>query len=150
MKVGDADILRELQRDATLSHQALAERIGMSATTVWRRIQSLEAAGILTARVALVDPLKAGLSTTVMTEVTLTAPNKANRAAFEQLVAAAAEIQECYSVSGSHDYRLLIRVRDITAYEHFLMEVLLAHPAVASANTSFVLRQVKYTTALHL
>ncbi len=150
MDLQDTEILRHLQRDATLTHQTLAARTGMSATTVWRRIQSLEAAGILTARVALVDPRKAGLATTVMTEVTLTGHNKDNRTAFERLVTAAPEIQECYSVSGSHDYRLLIRVRDITAYEHFLMEVLLANPAVASANTSFVLRQVKYTTQLPL
>ncbi|MEM7615247.1 MAG: Lrp/AsnC ligand binding domain-containing protein, partial [Pseudomonadota bacterium] len=72
------------------------------------------------------------------------------RAAFERIVRTRAEIQECYAVSGSHDYQLLIRVRDIAAYERFLMEALLGHPAVASANTSFVLRQLKFTTALPL
>ncbi|MEM9794388.1 MAG: Lrp/AsnC family transcriptional regulator [Pseudomonadota bacterium] len=150
MNMQDTALLTHLQRDATLSHQALAELTGMSATTVWRRIQSLEASGILRARVALVDPDKAGLTTTVLTEVSLVKHSGENRAAFERIVQSTPEIQECYSVSGSHDYRLLIRVRDIQAYERFLMDVLLEHPAVASANTSFVLRQLKYTTALPL
>jgi len=146
----DIEILRLLQNDATLTHQALADATGLSPATAWRRVQSLEAAGILSGRVALVDPKRAGLATTVMTEVTLTGHSRENRDGFEQLVARSAEILECYAVSGSHDYRLLIRVRDIEAYEHFLMEVLLAHPAVASAVTAFVLRQIKYTTALPL
>jgi len=144
----DADILNHLQRDATLSHQALAERTGMSAATVWRRVQALEKAGIIEKRVALVDPPKAGLTTTVLTAVRLVSHGAENRAAFERLVATVPEILECYSVSGGHDYTLLVRVRDISAYEHFLMNGLLAHAEVASAETSFVLRQIKYETAL--
>lgn len=122
----------------------------MSPATAWRRVQSLEAAGILLGRVALVDPKRAGLATTVMTEVTLTGHSRENREGFERLVETSPEILECYAVSGGHDYRLLIRVRDIEAYERFLMDVLLAHPAVSNAATSFVLRQIKYTTALPL
>ena len=144
----DTEILALLQRDATLTHQALAERTGMSAATVWRRVQSLEAAGLIARRVALVDPGKAGLKTTVLTAVRLVSHGAENRAAFERLVATAPEILECYSVSGAHDYTLLIRVRDIEAYEQFLMNRLLAHAEVASAETSFVLRQIKYETAL--
>ncbi|WP_112321704.1 Lrp/AsnC family transcriptional regulator [Oceanibium sediminis] len=144
----DIEILRILQTDATLSNQALAERTGLSAATVWRRVQSLEAAGLVTARVALLDPAGVGLGTTVVTEVRLTRHNRENRQAFEKMVLASPEIQECYAVSGSHDYQLLIRCADIAAYEHFLMEVLLASEVVASAETSFVLRQIKYTTAL--
>ncbi|MEO1314418.1 MAG: Lrp/AsnC family transcriptional regulator [Pseudomonadota bacterium] len=150
MDAQDTALLTHLQRDATLSHQTLAELTGMSTTTVWRRIQSLEASGILTARVALVDPEKAGLGTAVLTDVSLVEHSPETRAAFERIVRTRAEIQECYAVSGSHDYQLLIRVRDIAAYERFLMEALLGHPAVASANTSFVLRQLKFTTALPL
>ena len=146
----DRDILTLLQRDATLTHQALAEATGMSAATVWRRIQSMEAAGLIAGRVALVDARQAGLTTTVMTEVSLVDHSPDSRAAFERLVARSDEIQECYAVSGGHDYRLLIRVRDIEAYEHFLMEVLLANGAVRGAETHFVLRQIKYSTALAL
>lgn len=146
----DTEILNNLQRDTTLTNQALAEAVGLSAATTWRRVQSLEAAGVISARVALVDPRRAGLGTTVMTEVTLSGHSRENRDGFERLVSTSREILECYAVSGSHDYRLLIRVRDIETYEHFLMDVLLAHPAVANAATSFVLRQIKYTTALPL
>ncbi|MEM7614704.1 MAG: Lrp/AsnC family transcriptional regulator, partial [Pseudomonadota bacterium] len=116
MDAQDTALLTHLQRDATLSHQALAELTGMSTTTVWRRIQSLEASGILTARVALVDPEKAGLGTAVLTDVSLVEHSPETRAAFERIVRTRAEIQECYAVSGSHDYQLLIRVRDIAAY----------------------------------
>ena len=150
MNSQDIEILNHLQRDATMSHQALGEATGMSAATVWRRVQALEKAGIISRRVALVDPVKAGLTTTVLTAVRLVSHGAENRAAFERLVDTAPEILECYSVSGGHDYTLLIRVRDIEAYEHFLMNRLLAHAEVASAETSFVLRQIKYQTALPL
>lgn len=144
----DRKILTLLQKDATLSHQQIAEATAMSAATVWRRIQSMEAAGLIDRRVALVNARAAGLKTAALTEVSLASHAPENRAAFERLVASAPEIQECYSVSGSHDYRLLIRVADIEAYERFLMDTLLASPVVTSAETHFALREIKFTTAL--
>lgn len=150
MDHADTEILKLLQRDATLSNQAIGEKVGMSHSSVWRRIEAMEKAGIILRRAAILDPVRAGLSTTAVTEVSLRDHGPEARAAFERFVQVTPEIMTCYSVTGRHDYRLEIRLADIQAYEAFLMEQLLAHDAVASAETSFVLRPVKYTTELPL
>ncbi len=144
----DLALLRALQSDASQSGQALGERVGLSHSSVWRRLDALEAAGVIRARVALLDPARVGLGTHALTEITLRDHGSEARADFEALVRAAPEIMACYSITGRHDYRLEIRTRDTAAYEHFLMNRLLATPAVASAETAIVLREVKHTTAV--
>ncbi len=146
----DREILTLLQADATTPSAEMAEQLGLSSATLWRRIKSLEAVGILRGRVALADPGKCGLGTAVLIGVTLKDHSPERRAAFERMVSTTPQIMECQSVSGPHDYRLMVRVSTIAAYEAFLMNRILDHPEVASAETSFVLREIKYTTALPL
>ncbi len=146
----DRRILRELQRDATLSLKALAERIAMSASSVWRRIQDLEAAGIIIGRVTLIDPMKAGLKVCVLIQVNIVEHKTDVREAFELFVANSEEILQCFAITGSHDYALVVRTRSVEDYERFLMNKLLAHPSVASTATQLVLRQHKGTSVLPL
>ncbi len=144
----DRRLLRALQEDASLSHAALAEKIGASPASCWRRIRALEQAQILRASVRLVDPLRVGRGVSVMLQVRLKSHEMALRQAFEAFLQSRSEIMECHSMSGEWDYLMRIVVADVAGYERFLMRELLNHPNVASSASHFALNQVKYTTAL--
>lgn len=144
----DRRILALLQEDATLSHVDMAERVGASAASCWRRIKALEASGHLTRTVRLVDPEKVGRGVNVLCNVRMRSHAKAARDAFESFVRARPEIVETFSMSGDWDYLLRIVVADVADYNSFLMGTLLGHPSVAGASSHFALELTKYTTAL--
>ncbi len=144
----DRRILRALQADARLSHAALAEQVGASPTSCWRRIKALEDAGVLRDAVRLVDPRRIGRGVSVMLQVRLRSHDLDRRQAFEAFLHRHEEVTECYSMSGEWDYQMRIVVADVADYERFLMRALLNHPDVATSASHFALSQVKYTTAL--
>ncbi len=144
----DRRIIRELQRDASLSHAALAERVGASPASVWRRVRALETAGVLGKTVRLADPEALGRAVNVLCQVRMTRQTVSARAEFEDFIQSREEIVECYSMSGEWDYLLRIAVKDVADYDRFIMRGVLAHPSVASAASNFALRQVKYTTEI--
>ena len=146
----DLEILRAVQRDCTASLQDLAEQLGMSQSSVWRKLQEFEKQGVIKGRVALVDPAKVDLKICVISNITLTSHSEEATEAFQTLVTDRPEILECYAVSGSYDYMLKIRVEDVEAYEQFLTRFLLRNPYVASVASGFALRELKYTTELPL
>lgn len=145
----DRNILDLLQKDARLTHQEIADKIGSSPTSVWRRIQNLETKGIIRARVALVDRKSVGLNVCVICNVKLRHHSDETRREFESFISSLSEIMECYAVSGSHDYALKVVVEDVEAYERLLTRDLLNHPLVDAAASSFTLREVKYSTQLN-
>ncbi|MGS1017126.1 Lrp/AsnC family transcriptional regulator [Allosphingosinicella humi] len=144
----DRRIVRELQRDASLSHAALGEKVGASAASVWRRVRALEALGVLGKTVRLADPRFLDRSVNVLCQVRMSRQTVAARTEFEEFIQSREEIVECYSMSGEWDYLLRIAVRDVEDYDHFVMRGVLAHPSVANAASNFALRQVKYTTEI--
>jgi Lrp/AsnC family transcriptional regulator len=144
----DRRIIRELQRDASLSHAALAERVGASSASVWRRVRALEQAGVLGKAVRLADPAALDRSVNVLCQVRMSRQTVEARAEFESFIQSREEIVECYAMSGEWDYLLRIAVRDVADYDRFVMRGVLAHPSVAHAASNFALRQVKYTTAI--
>lgn len=144
----DRRIVRELQADAGVSHAALAEKVGASPTSCWRRIRALEEAGVLRGAVRLVDPQKVGRGVSVMLQVRAKSHAPDVREAFETYLLGRPEVMECYSMSGEWDYLMRIVVADVADYERFLMRELLAHPNVATSASHFALSQVKYTTAV--
>ena len=146
----DRAILKRLQADATLSLQEMADDLGMSQSTVWRKVQEFEKHGVITGRVALVDPAAVDLKICVITNITLTSHGEEATTAFQALVSEHPEIMDCYSISGGYDYMLKVRVSDVEAYEAFLTQYLLRNPYVASVSSGFTLRQLKHTTALPL
>jgi DNA-binding Lrp family transcriptional regulator len=146
----DRAILELLQADCRLTHQQIAEQIGSSASSVWRRIQAMEEAGVIAARVAIVDAGSIGLNVCVICNVKLTHHSDASRTEFEAMIRDRPEVVSCYAVSGTHDYTLLVLVRDVSAYEQFLTQHLLNSPLVDAAASSFTLRTVKRTTALQV
>jgi len=140
----DRQILRCLQADGSLSVAALAAQVGTSTASCWRRVRSLEAAGVLGRTVRLVDARKVHRGVNVMCQVR--APE--SRRSFERLLESHEEIMECYSMSGEWDYLLRIVVADIDEYERFLMKHVLNHESVATVASNFALSQLKYSTAL--
>jgi DNA-binding Lrp family transcriptional regulator len=144
----DRRLLRALQADAALSHATLAERVGTSQASVWRRIRALEAAGVLGPAVRLVDPAKVGRGVSVICQLRMRSHALEERAKFENFVQTREEIAECFATSGEWDYLLRVVVRDVADYERFLMRDLLNHPTIAAAASHFALSQVKHTTAV--
>ncbi len=150
MKISASDrkLLETLQEDVTLSQIDLAERAGLSRTSVWRRVRELEEAGVIESRVALLNPKYLGLQIHVLLSVTMVEHSDKTRQSFEHHVGNLPEVMECFSVSGERDYVLQIISRDIESYNEFLNTKILHHDSVHSASSSFALRRVKYTTAL--
>lgn len=150
LSAADRRILAALQEDATLTLKQLADRLSMSQSTVWRRVQELEAAGVIVKRVTLVDPRKAGLNVCVFVHVNLREHSAGMRERFDAFIRADRRILESFAVTGEHDYVLIVRTDTVESYDEFLMHHLLSHPSVARASSNLALRQQKYTTALPL
>ena len=144
----DRRILRLLQRRGNISNAELAESVGASAASVWRRVKSLEAAGVIGATVRLLNPDAVGRNLDVICQVRMKHHHGDARAEFERFAAGHDEIMECYSMSGEWDYLLRVMVADVADYERFLMRELLAQPSVATSASHFALNRVKYSTAL--
>jgi DNA-binding Lrp family transcriptional regulator len=146
----DRKILKVLQKDGDISHSKLAEGVGASTASCWRRIKALEERGVLCAAVRLVNPETVDLSLDVLCQVRVKSQEPNSRDDFERFVDSHPEIVECFSMSGEWDYLLRVMVGSVGKYEHFLMRELLAHPAVATSASHFALKRIKYTTALPL
>lgn len=146
----DRKLLNTLQTDATHSQNDLAERVGMSRTSCWRRIRELEATGLIEKRVALLDPILAGFQIHVLLAVTMVEHSDINRESFEQHIHRLPRVMQGFSISGDRDYMLVVVATDMADYNNFLNTEILSHPAVRSASSTFSLRRVKYTTQLPL
>jgi len=144
----DRKIVSALQRDATISHAELAQQVGTSSASCWRRIKALEAAGILGKAVRLVEPHQLGKGVNVLCNVRMKSHARDVRGAFEKFVERRPEVVECFSMSGDWDYLLRVVVSDVAGYNLFLMEALLGHASVAGASSHFALSMTKYTTAI--
>lgn len=141
-------ILQELQADARLSTQALAEKVGLSATPVWRRVKELEDRGVIRGQVVLVDREKVGLSILVLANVSLVRHSEGAVEQFERLVGTRREIIECHAITGEADYVIKVVAADMKAYDLFLQQHIFKLPGVSSVRSNVVLREVKYETAL--
>lgn len=144
----DRRILDALQQDARITHAALAEKVGASTTSVWRRIKLMESLGVLGPTVRLVRPQAMGFTGTVLCLVSLKSHLQEHGQAFESFVADCGEVLQCDAVTGAWDYLLRVGVRDVPAYERFLMGALLSHPSVGTVTSHFALRKVKGRAAM--
>ncbi len=143
----DRRILQELMRDATLPVSQLAERVGLSQTPCWKRVQKLEAAGIITGRVAIVDPTTIGLGLTVFVEIEATDHTPEWRAAFGAVVADYPEILEVHRMAGEVDYLLKVVVNGKAAYDAFYLD-LTQRVACRNVTSKFSMERIKAITAL--
>ena len=145
----DRRLLRQVQRDATLSLDALAERVGLSRNACWRRLRSLETEGIIARRVALVDPQKVdlGLIAIMLIRTSRHEPDWLDR--FARATRDMPEIQSAYRMSGDLDYLIRARVANVAAYDA-LYRRLIAKVEMSDVSTSFVMEELKETTELPL
>ena len=146
----DFRILDELQRECRLSSQALAERVGLSASPCWRRVKNLEKMGAIQANVAILNPSVIGLRVTALANVNLENHQPDSVADFDRVVQSRPEILECWVTSGEHDFILKIVCESIESYDDLLSEHIMQCRAVHQVNSSIVLRSTKHTTALPL
>ncbi|MDI7864452.1 Lrp/AsnC family transcriptional regulator [Rhizobiaceae bacterium n13] len=144
----DRKIISVLQVEGDISHNALAEKVGASPASCWRRIKVLEAAGVLGRTVRLVDNELVGRGLNVFCQVRMKSHDPATRRDFERFVESHEEVLECYSMSGDWDYLLRVVAADIRDYERLLMQGILTHEAVATSSSHFALKSVKFTTAI--
>ncbi|MFC3439979.1 Lrp/AsnC family transcriptional regulator [Sphingobium rhizovicinum] len=144
----DKRIVAQLQKDAAISNAELAERVGSSGPSCWRRIRQLEEAGVLGRTVRLADQALLGKSVNMICSVRMRTFEAENVSAFESFIASETCVLECFSMSGEWDYLLRVIASDVADYEQFLMRRLLKHPSVAGASSHLALRVAKYETAI--
>ena len=145
----DKKILGILQEDTTLPVAEIARRVGLSTTPCWRRIQKLEEAGVIRARVALLDAEKLNAGVTVFVSIKTDKHDANWYRTFSQVVREFPEVVEFYRMSGDIDYLLRVVVPDIGAYDRFYQR-LIAKVELYDVSSSFSMEQIKYTTALPL
>ena len=133
-----------------MTNQDLSERIGLSPSPCLRRLKQLEAQGVITRYVALVDPPAVGLAVTAFVRVRLDQQDDRHLATFESAVSQFPEVMECYLMTGEADYQLRVVVESLSAFEDFLRFKLTRIEGVSQVTTSFALRPVVYKTALPL
>jgi len=152
MKLGkqDVQILKLLQRDATLSTASIAEQINVSQSPCWRRINRLEEDGLIKGRVALLDREALGMEVVVFATVNLTSTGRQNLLEFEQDIVRHPEVVECYTMTGIWDYMLKIVTRDIRHYEVFVRNTLSASPSVRELHSHMAVTEIKNVTELPL
>lgn len=143
----DRHILRELSRDGRMSNLDLADRVALSPSATLRRVQALEAGGVIAGYRAVLDPTAMGIGFIAYITVGLGLHTKAAQEAFEAAVARASEVCECHNITGTVEYLLRVEVADLVAYKRFHTDVLGALPQVATITTFVVMGSPKDTRA---
>jgi Lrp/AsnC family transcriptional regulator len=143
----DRKILTVLQEDVSLSVAEIGNRVGLSSTPCWKRIQKLEAEGIILKRVAVVDQDKIGLGVTVFVSVETGDHSGQWLEQFAEVVGAMPEVMEFYRMAGDVDYMLRVVVPDIHGYDVFYKRLIAAVP-LKNVTSRFAMEKIKSTTAL--
>jgi Lrp/AsnC family transcriptional regulator len=143
----DRKILLTLQEDASLSVAEIGQRVGLSSTPCWKRIQRLEADGVIQKRVAIVDQDKVGLGISVFVSVETDDHSEGWLGSFGKAVSAMPEVMEFYRMAGDVDYMLRVVVKDMQAYDAFYKRLIAASP-LKNVTSRFAMEKIKSTTSL--
>src|SRR3979411_2269026 len=143
----DRKILMVLQEDASLSVAEIGDRVGLSSTPCWKRIQRLEADGVIQRRVALVDQNKVGLGITVFVSVESADHSEGWLKKFADAVSAMPEVMELYRMAGDVDYMLRVVVADMPSFDVFYKKLIGAVP-LKNVTSRFAMEKIKSVTAL--
>jgi Lrp/AsnC family transcriptional regulator len=145
----DRKLLAILQDDANLSIAQMAEQVGLSPTPCWKRIQKLEATGVITRRVALVDPEQVGIRLAAFVAVQAGEHTVEWMRQFATGVAAMPEVMEVYRMAGETDYMLRVAVADMAAFDGFYKRLIAVAP-LKNVTSTFAMERMKHTTAYPL
>ncbi|MDH5538039.1 MAG: Lrp/AsnC family transcriptional regulator [Rhizobacter sp.] len=146
----DLRILDQLQRDASLTNQALAAAALTSPATCLRRVKRLEESGLIERRVALLSPHRLGAGLTAIVEVTLDAQGAEHLAAFETRAVAEKPVQQCHRVSPGPDFILVLQVPDMAAYHGLVQRLFTQDANVRNVKTYFSVHRAKFEPAIAL
>lgn len=142
----DRKIVATLMRDATQPVLQIAEKVGLSQTPCWKRIQKLESSGVITGRVALADPARLGFGLTVFVGIEAPDHSAEWRAAFAKATEAIPQIMEVYRMAGEMDYLLRVAVADMAAYDALYKRLTDAVP-IKNVTSHFTMERMRFTTA---
>lgn len=145
----DLKILQVLQENGRLTNVELSERVALSPSPCLRRLKQLEDAGIIRRYAALLEPANVALGLQAFIRVSVDKSNH-SREEFAQVVHQWPQVLSCFALTGETDYMLHAYFADMNAFSGFVLDILLAHPGVQDAKSSFVLKEIKNTTALPL
>jgi DNA-binding Lrp family transcriptional regulator len=146
----DRRLLALIQKDATLTAQALGERLNLSASQAARRRQRLEAQGYVRETRAVIDPQKVGLDVQAFIQVVMATHTEANARDFAALTRAQPEIVGAWTLTGEADYLLRVYCPDLGALNRLVQEILLPHPAVSRVQSRIVMDRIKPDAPLPL
>ncbi len=147
MDVTDRQIIRLLQEDASLSVAEIGKRVGLSSTPCWKRIQRLEEEGVITRRVAVIDPDKVGLGVTVFVSIETGDHSEEWLGRFAVMIGAMPEVMEFYRMAGDVDYMLRVVTADIQSYDAFYKRLIALAP-LKNVTSRFAMERIKSTTVL--
>lgn len=148
LEAKDKRILSQLQVNSRLTTQELADRVGMSTSACWRRVKSLEEAGVIQRYAVILNTRKAGFGLSSMVHVSLARHEQKNVENFVREVSRHPEVLECFATSGEADFHLRVVVEDIDAYNRFLDNFIFKLPGVSQVRSNIVLKEIKADNAL--
>lgn len=144
----DVKILDQMQKDATLSTTELAERVGLSQSPCWRRLQRLREEGYIAGQVAVLDRRKFAESLYIFASLKMSTLTDEQREAFARKVEMTPEILECHTAFGERDILMKIIAESLDWYQKFIFRVILRLPGVVDIQSTVTLAEIKYTTAI--
>lgn len=137
-----------LQSNSRMSNQDIANQVGSSVSSVWRRINALEAAGVIQGYGLTVSPEKMGYQETILLQVSLQRHSDDYVEQFIQLMDSIPEILECYATTGEYDYVLKVLATDMRAFHRFVRNSLMRQPFVSKTYSQVVLEKIKFQKAI--
>ena len=146
----DLQILDTVQQDGSLTTQQIAERIHISQSPCWRRINRLESEGLIKRKVTILDREKLGMDVVVFATINLTTQGRNNLEEFEREVKVLSEVMECYTMAGTWDYMLKIIVKNIHHYELFVRQKLTKLSHIGEVHSHIAVTEIKNSTVLPL
>jgi Lrp/AsnC family transcriptional regulator len=145
----DRKLLALLQQDATIAMAELADRVNLSATPVWKRIQKLEQSGVIQSRVVLIDPEQVGIGLIVFVAIEAHEHSAEWLAEFAATLDSMPEVMDAYRMAGEVDYMLRVAVADMAAFDAFYKR-LIAAVKLKNVTSRFAMERLKQTTAYPL
>jgi Lrp/AsnC family leucine-responsive transcriptional regulator len=143
----DQKLLNLLQQNARITTKKLAQELNLTITPVFERIKRLENQGFITRYVALANKEKLGKQLTAFCNVSLKEHTKEVIKNFERRILMLPEVMECHHIAGLHDYMLKVVTEDMESYHNFIYDKLTAIDNIGNVRSSFVMKEIKYTTA---
>lgn len=146
----DKKILAALQRNNRISNLELAEMVGLSPPACLKRVKRLRKEEIIVGDVSIVNPELAGNTMTLIVSVEMERDRADIYQVFRKSILKAPEVTQCYQISGNYDFMLVVKVKDIQGYEHFVERVLHTDLNIRKFHSSVSLRTVKFSTEIEL